>query len=58
MASDKNDPLNIFHPSDLRKCREQALKLSKWGDTKGLIPVRIDSRTIVFRKPEKLRTKG
>lgn len=44
------DELNIAFPEDLRKCREQAKKLKQHGSLEGLIPVRIDSRTIIFKK--------
>lgn len=56
MASERNDPLNIANPHDLRKCREKALKLSKWGDVKGLIPVYVKPGLVVFRKPDKVKS--
>jgi len=48
-----NDSLNIIIPEDLRKCREQALKLASFGSLEGTIPVKIDSRTTIFKKVKK-----
>lgn len=44
------DELNIAYPEDLRKCREQALKLKKHGSLEGRVPVRIDSRTVIYKR--------
>lgn len=44
------DDLNIVFPEDLRKCREQAKKLASFGSLEGRIPVRIDSRTTIYKK--------
>lgn len=44
------DQLNLALPEDLLKCRQQALKLRKHGSLEGLHPVRLDSRTVVFKK--------
>lgn len=48
-----NDTLNILFPEDLRKCREQALKLASFGSLEGRIPVKIDSKTTIYRKVKK-----
>jgi hypothetical protein len=45
------DNLNIAtFPEDLKKCREGALKYKEFGSLKGRYPVRIDSRTIIYKK--------
>lgn len=49
----KKDELNIFAPEDLRRCREQAERLSKHGSLEGKIPVRIDARTTIYTTPER-----
>jgi len=47
------DELNIAFPEDLRRCREQALKLKHHGSLVGRVPVKIDSRTTIYKKLNK-----
>lgn len=37
-------------PEDLVRSREQALKLSKYGSLEGKIPVKVDKRTVAYKK--------
>ncbi len=47
------DTLNIVFPDDLRKCREQALRLRSFGSLEGRVPVKIDNRTTIYKKVKK-----
>ncbi len=47
------DDLNLSFPDDLQRCRKKALQLSHYGSLEGKVAVRVDSRTIVFKKIKK-----
>lgn len=45
------DTLNLNVPEDLQKCRKKALELTHYGSLDGRVPVRVDKRTTVYKKP-------
>ncbi len=51
------DDLNIAQPEDLKKCRKQALKLREHGSLEGRVAIRVDHRTIIFKKVKHNGTK-
>lgn len=44
------DDLDLNIPEDHKRCRERALKLAHHGSLDGRYPVRIDKRTIIFKR--------
>lgn len=44
------DDLNIMLHGDLQRCRKRAKELSYHGSLEGRVPVRVDSRTIIYKK--------
>lgn len=44
------DPLNISLPADLRRCRKKALEFTQYRSLEGREKIRIDHKTIIFRK--------
>lgn len=45
-----NDDLNISFPADFQKCRRRAQQLAEFGSLEGREKIRIDKRTVIFRK--------